>query len=125
MKALFLAGVLLASQAPAGPDRSPLDLALSADGSCAAVANSTSDSVSLVALAAGTVVSEVSVGRRPFAVALSGSRAAVTNLLDDSVTILELPKLAVVVTIPVGDEPRGVVLGKDRAYVALAGDDAI
>src|SRR5687767_7900935 len=91
----------------AGPDRSPLDLALSADGAWAVVANSGSDSVSLVDLAAGKVVAETSVGRRPFAVALAGNRAVVTNLLDDSVTLLELPKLAVVATIPVGDEPRG------------------
>ena len=129
MRPLLLSAVLLTGQAMPGPDRSPLDLALSADGAWAVVANSTSDSVSLVDLAAGKVVAEVPAGRRPFAVALAGRRAVVTNHLGGSVTVLDVdaPRLSVAATIPVGVEPRGVALSKDggRAFVALAGEDAV
>lgn len=77
------------------------------------------------------MVAEVSVGKRPFAVALSrdGKRALVTNWLSDSVTLLDVSSTALKSrrTLPVGDEPRGVVLSPDgaRAYVALAGEDAV
>ncbi len=118
-----------AAQADPGPDRSPIDLALTADGAWAVTANATSDTASLVDLAAGRAVAEVPVGRRPFAVALQGRRAVVTNTLSDSLTILELdpPRLSVLATFPVGDEPRGVVLSRDgsRAFVALGGEDAV
>src|SRR5690606_1400249 len=45
--------------APAEPHRSPIALALSADGSRLLTANQTADSVSLVDPAAGTVLAEV------------------------------------------------------------------
>ena len=54
--------VLLAGAAPdPDRDRSPGDLALSPDGRWALTANRSSDSVSLVDLAAGKVVAEVGV----------------------------------------------------------------
>lgn len=111
------------------PHRSPLDLALTADGRYAVTANSTSDTASLVDLAAGKAVAEVPVGRRPFSVAVAGDRAVVTNWLSDSVTVLSLapPRMEVLATLPVGDEPRGVALSADaaRAFVALGGDDEV
>lgn len=126
---LLLLLLLASAGAQAAPDRSPSDLALTADGAWAVTANATSDTVSLVDLGAGRVVAEVPVGKRPFAVALSGGRAVVTNLLSDSVSLLEVdpPKLSLLATLPVGDEPRGVALSRDgsRAYVALAGEDAV
>ena len=119
----------LLAQADPGPDRSPMDLALSPDAGWAVTANATSDTVSLVDLSAGKVVAEVPVGKRPFAVALSGKLAVVTNTLSDSITLLEVdpPKLSALATIPVGDEPRGVAISKDgaKAIVALAGEDAV
>lgn len=124
MRTILLATLTLAG-ADAGPDRSPLDLALSPDGAWAVVVNSTSNSVSLVDLAAGKVLAEAPVGRRPFSVALDGPRAVVSNLLDDTLSVLELPALNVIATIPVGDEPRGLAISKGKAYVALAGEDAV
>lgn len=132
MRALGLLLLLLpAPQAAEQPDRSPQDLALTPDGRFALTANRTSDSVSLVDLAAGKVVAEVPVGRRPFSVAVAadGKRAVVTNWLSDSLSVLsvEPPQIAVTATIPVGDEPRGVALSPDgaKAFVALAGEDAV
>lgn len=113
------------------PDRSPTDLALSADGRLAVTANNTADSASLVDVAAGKVVAEVPVGKRPFAVALTadGKRALVTNSWGNSVSVLDVTPagLKPVKTIAVGDEPRGVALSRDgaRAFVALAGEASV
>ncbi len=129
MRVLPLAGLLLLGSTPfqEAPDRSPISLALSADGRWALTANATSDTASLVDLSEGKVVAEVAVGKRPFAVAWAQDRAVVTNWMADTVTVLEVapPKLAVVATLPVGDEPRGVAINGTRVYVALAGDDSV
>lgn len=120
------------SAAPAAEkDRSPSDLALSADGRRAVTANATSDTASLIDVANGKVIAEAPVGKRPFAVALSpdGRRALVTNWLSDSVTLLDVSPTALKAarTVAVGDEPRGVTFAADGsvAYVALAGEDTV
>ena len=131
MRLLLLSVLLLAApaagQADPGPDRSPLDLALTADGAWAVVANAGADTASLVDLSTRKAVAEVPVGRRPVAVALDGPRAIVSNALSGTLTVLDLqpPRLAVAATIPVGLEPRGVALRGPRAWVALAGEDAV
>jgi YVTN family beta-propeller protein len=113
------------------PDRSPIDLALTRDGRYALTANATSDTVSLVDLDQGRLVTEVPVGHRPFCVALaqSGRMAVVSNQNDNSISLLDVTPgaLRVTNTIAVGDEPRGVALSPDglRAYVALSGEDAV
>ena len=128
--ALVVAFLALAPRGQAagdGKDRSPSSLALSADGRWAVTANTTADTVSLVDLEQGAVTAEVSVGRRPLAVAWSGKRAVVSNSLSESVTVLEVapPDLHVIGTVAVGYQPRGVAVAGDRAYVALSGDDAV
>jgi YVTN family beta-propeller protein len=111
------------------PERSPMAVAVSADGRIALTANSGSDSATLIDLEAGRALAEVPVGKRPLGVALSrdGKRAVVTNSRSGSLCILDLSPLAVAATVPVGHEPRGVALSPDgaRAYVALAGEDAV
>ena len=112
-------------------DRSPIDLALSADGHWALAANATSDTVSLVDVMAGKVIAEVEVGKRPFAAALSkdGKRAIISNQYADSITVLDVTPngLTIVGTIAVGDEPRGVALNAEgtQAFVALSGEDKL
>jgi YVTN family beta-propeller protein len=132
LSTLLLFGSTLTAFAPAPErDRSPIDLALSADGRYALTANATSDTVSLVDVAAGRLLAEAAVGKRPFAVALSrdGRRAVVSNQYADSVSVLEVgpSSLRVERTIPVGDEPRGVALSRDgaTAFVALSGEDQV
>ena len=112
-------------------DRSPTDLAVSPDGKYALTSNSTSDSVSLIDLASGALVSELPAGKRPFAVAFShdGRQAVVTNQFSDTVSFfgLEASRLKEEGTLEVGSEPRGIAISKDDrfAYVALAGEDAV
>ncbi|HLK59516.1 MAG TPA: beta-propeller fold lactonase family protein [Chthonomonadaceae bacterium] len=131
--------LLLALTLPAVPraprvaalDRSPSDLALSADGAFALSANTTANTVSLVDLKAGRVVAETPAGQGPFCIALArdGRRAVVTNRLSDSLTLFTVSPtgLKAEATFPVGDEPRGVALSPDgkTAYVALAGESTL
>lgn len=124
-------GHTLRQTAPPERDRSPSDLALSADGRWAVTANTTADTVSLLDMTGGKVVAEVPVGKHPFGIAFSrdGKRAIVTNRLSDSVTVLKVTPsaLGVAQTLPVGNQPRGVALSSDggQAFVALSGEDAV
>lgn len=128
-----MAGLALATTAgdPPAKDRSPLALALSADGRWAIVANSGADTAALVDLVEGRVAVEVEVGRRPAGAAISrdATRAVVSNHRSGTVTVLELrpPWVKVAGTIEVGAEPRGVALSPDgaRAFVAVSGEDRV
>ena len=107
------------------PHRSPIALALSADGSRLLTANQTAGTVSLVDPRAGTVLHEVATGEKPAGVALArdGRRAAVTHWYGYDLAVLEVrpDRLEVVGRVEVGPEPRGVVLEPDgaTAYVAV------
>jgi YVTN family beta-propeller protein len=109
----------------ADSDRSPVALALSADGSRLLTANHSSGSVSLVDTTAGKVLAEVKTGDRPAGVALSkdGKRGAVAHWYGYDIAILDIKgaTLTVAGRIEVGPEPRGIVIGPDgkTAYVAL------
>src|ERR1051326_8268345 len=132
---LLLLTLALPSVSTAPPaalsDRSPSDLALSADGAFAVTANTTANTVSLLDLKAGRVVAERPAGQGPFGIALShdGKQAVVTNRLSDSITLYSVSPTGLTpeATLPVGDEPRGVALSPDgkTAFVALAGESAL
>jgi YVTN family beta-propeller protein len=107
------------------PHRSPIALALAADGSRLLVANQTSGTVSLVDPQAGTVLHEIPTGEKPAGVAIAknGSRAAVTHWYGYDLAVLDVgpDRIAVVGRVDVGPEPRGVVIAGDgrTAYVAV------
>src|SRR5687767_7103593 len=89
----LLSSAFLASSAPektTEPHRSPSDITL-LPGQKALTANQTSDTVSLVDLAAGVVLSEVACGPKPSGVAASkdGKRAAASNLWSDSIALFD------------------------------------
>jgi WD40 repeat protein len=116
---------------PSQPHRSPIDIAPIGDGRLALVANHTSDSVSLVDLDQGKVLSETPCGRKPAAIAVSsdGMRAAVSNLWSGTLTLMSIHGETIKTTreIPVGTFPRGLVFSPDNAslFVALAGQDEV
>jgi YVTN family beta-propeller protein len=107
------------------PHRSPIALALSADGTRLLTANQTAGSVSLVDVGTGKVLDEVPTGDRPAGVALSmdGRRGVVAHWYGYDLAILDVgpERLGVVGRVEVGPEPRGVVLAGDgrTAYVAV------
>src|SRR6516162_6325219 len=92
--ACFLANQAGSSAPSPAPERhrSPADLAILPGGQRALTANHTADSVSLVDLAAGKVLTEQACGRKPAGVACApnGLRAAVSNLWSGTVTLLEI-----------------------------------
>lgn len=128
--AFVLLGAVLAGR-PDGsgpgthPDRSPIALALSADGSRLLTANQTSGTVSLVDTAAGKVLAEVPTGEKPAGVAFApnGRRAVVTHRHGYDLAVLDVGPdgLKLAGRVAVGPEPRGVVVAPDgaTAYVAV------
>jgi YVTN family beta-propeller protein len=127
--ALVLTAALARSDDPASrndePNRSPIALALSSDGTRLLSANQTAGSVSLVDTESGRVLHEVATGDRPAGVALSkdGRRGVVTHWYGGDLALLEVgpDRLKVAGRVKVGPEPRGVALAPDgkTAYVAV------
>jgi len=107
------------------PHRSPVALALSADGARLLVANQTAGSVSLIDTRSQRVLDELKTGERPAGVALSadGRRGVVTHWYGYDLAVLALndDHITLVARIGVGPEPRGVALSADgnTAYVAV------
>jgi YVTN family beta-propeller protein len=114
-----------------GPHRSPIALALSADGTRLLTANQTAGSVSLVDTRAAAVLSEVRTGDRPAGVALArdGRHAVVTHWFGGDLALLDVgtDRLEVVGRVALGPEPRGVVLTADgrTAYVAVGASNEV
>jgi YVTN family beta-propeller protein len=107
------------------PDRSPIALALMADGSRLLVANQSAGSVSLVDTKLGKVIRETPTGEKPNSVAVTrdGKLGVVTHWYGYDLAIIDLTddKLAVVGRVEVGPEPRGVVISADgsTAFVSI------
>ena len=115
----------------AGPHRSPIALALSADGTRLLTANQGAGSVSLVDAKAGKVLREVATGEKPAGVALArdGRARVVTHWFGYDVAILDVAddRLDVVGKVEVGPEPRGVAIAPDGkvAYVAVGASNEV
>ncbi|AMV39712.1 beta-propeller fold lactonase family protein [Planctomyces sp. SH-PL62] len=115
----------------AAPHRSPVALALSADGTRLLTANQTAGTVSLIDTASRTVLDETVVGDKPAGVAFApdGRRAIVANWYGYDLAVLEIDgdKLRVASRIEVGPEPRGTAIAADgkTAYVAVGVADEV
>ncbi len=109
--------------------KTPVHMAVSDDGRHLFVVCRHSDSLMIVDAAAGTVLAEVSIGRRPDSLAASpdGKTIYVSNRLDDTLSVIDIARREVVRTVRVGDEPHGVAVAPDgrRIFVANAGDDSV
>ncbi|APW63357.1 beta-propeller fold lactonase family protein [Paludisphaera borealis] len=111
--------------------RSPVALALSADGRRLLTANQTAGTVSLVDAGSAKVLDEIATGDRPAGVAISadGRRGAVAHWYGYDLAVLEIQndKLRVVGRLEVGPEPRGVALSRDgkTAFVAVGVADEV
>ena len=127
--------MLLAADDPGpsveGPHRSPIALALSADGTRLLTANQSAGSVSLVDTQAGKVLHEVKTGEKPAGVAIAkdGRRGVVTHWYGYDLVILDVgaDRLEVAGRVPVGPEPRGVAVSPDgrTAYVAVGASNEV
>lgn len=115
-----------AEPAPTGePNRSPVDVALSPDGSWLVTANQTSHSVSLVNLENQTVLDEISVGDHPAFLALcpDGKTVLVSCEHAGDIEVLNVKdgRLDCVGKIAVGFQPCGIAVASQggRAFVGL------
>ncbi len=109
--------------------KTPVNLAVSANGERIYVVCEHSDSVIVVDSAIGAVVKEIPVGRRPHDAALSpdGTRVYVSNRMSASLSVIDTSDLRVIAEITVGHEPHGVVVdptGKKLVVLNTADDTA-
>ena len=109
--------------------KTPLNLALSPDGTEIYVACEASHTVVIVDPQELRTVAEIEVGHHPNDVTFSpnGARAYVSNRLDDTVSVIHVAGRKVIATVPVGDEPHGVLTdaaGKNL-YVLNTSSDSI
>ena len=76
--------------------------------------------VAVIDTASNTVVTSITVGHEPFAIAMApnGGFAYVTNRADDSISVIDTSVDTVIDEAPVGDTPEGVVAGFGVVYVA-------
>ena len=91
------------------------------------VANTGSNSVSVVDTASGTVTATIAVGRHPVGVAVDPSTrtAYVTNYDDSSVSIIDTASGALVTSVGVGAHPGGVAVDPEaRVAYATNGESA-
>lgn len=103
-----------------GPDRNAVAEELG--GHLAYIANSGSNSVSVIDSVTNTVINTIKVGVRPMNVAVSpdGRHAYITNSGSDSVSVIDTVTNAVINTINVGAEPWDLAISPNgrRAYTA-------
>ena len=105
--------------------RSPISLALSADGTRLLTANQSSDSVSLIDTKSGRLLREIKTGSKPAGVALSrdGHRGVVSHWYGYDLAVLDVSNDSITLAgrIEVGPEPRGVAITSNgsTAFVAL------
>ncbi|MFB3777403.1 MAG: multiheme c-type cytochrome [Bryobacteraceae bacterium] len=94
--------------------KTPLNLAMSPDGSEVYVACEGSDSVAVVSTARQEMVAEIPVGGSPADVTFSpdGRLAFASNRHDDTVSVIDVRARKVTGTLSVGDEPHGVLTDK-------------
>lgn len=99
----------------------PVEVAISSDGSTAAVTNFEGNSVTVVDLVGLTVRGEVAVGEGPHGVAITpdGSTAVVTNVLGGSLSIVDLDAAAQQGTLEIGGVPVGIALTADGSLAVV------
>lgn len=101
---------------------SPAALSQTAASERLVVANSASDTVSVIDASTNAVMATIPVGDRPTGAgaATFGSRVYVTNEMSGTVSIVDAAALAVVATVPVGIRPVGVAASPLGAEVWVA-----
>ena len=109
--------------------KTPLNLAVTADGRELWIACEASDSVIVVDTASRRKAAEIVTGGQATDVTFSrdGSLAWVSNRLGDTVTVVDVAKREVVETFATGDEPHGVLFDAsgENLYVLNTGEDSI
>jgi YVTN family beta-propeller protein len=87
---------------------------MSPDGKRVYVSNGRGGTVSVIDVAADSVITSIPVGTRPWGIALTpdGRRLYTANGPSNDVSVVDTDKLTVVHKIPVGKLPWGVAIGQ-------------
>lgn len=112
------------SQTPPTGFKSPLGLAVDADGRRAYVALQAAASVAVVDLREGKVLREIAVGKGPHDILLHERRLCVSCEDDDCVVQIDLGANVVTKRWPVNQAPRGIVYDADGNRLFVACHDA-
>lgn len=121
--AAALAGSLPAAPVAAAPVwRTPVAVAATADGRHAATANRAAGTVSLLDLAAGTLLDERAIGARPSAIAAAGAGSLVAVCESGDLVLLDAVagRLEERLRVRVGMEPHAVAVTADGATAWVA-----
>jgi YVTN family beta-propeller protein len=88
--------------------------AVSPDGKRVYVSNGRGGTVSVIDVAADSVIASIPVGERPWGIALTpdGRKLYTANGPSNDVSVVDTEKLAVLHKIPVGKIPWGVAIGR-------------
>jgi YVTN family beta-propeller protein len=109
--------------------KTPINLALTPDGSELWVACESSSSTVVIDTSSLEILAEIKIGGQPHDVTFhpDGSRAYVTNRLDDTLSVIDVETRGVVATVEVGDEPHGVLLDApgELIYVLNSSQDSV
>ncbi|MDZ4842787.1 MAG: YncE family protein [Hyphomicrobium aestuarii] len=105
----------------------PFGVTLNADATRAYTANVGSNDVTVVDVEAGKPLASISVGRRPYAIALSLTHGFVTDQYGGTITVFDLATNSVTKTVEACDHPEGIGFdpGRRMVYVACWGDNVL
>jgi YVTN family beta-propeller protein len=127
MRAAFAGAVVLALAAMGAERRaerypSPIELAVSADGSRLYAVCEGTDEVVVFDTAARKILKRIAVGRDPKGLSFSpdGKRLYVTNSWADTVSEIDTASLAVVRNLPAGFEPTSAITDREGRFLYVA-----
>ena len=100
----------------------PTGVAFNEDNGFVYVANTNSNTVSVINPATNTVVATIPVGSTPLGVAFNADNGFmyVTNANSNTVSVINPATNTVTATIPVGSQPRGVAFNPNNGYMYVA-----
>jgi YVTN family beta-propeller protein len=107
---------------------SPSDMAVRSDGAFVYVANSGSDSISVINTSTDTVVATLSVGDYPHRMSVSDGILYITNFTGSNVSMVNVDTNEVLAsTVSVGNYPVGIAVGSDgeKIYVVNNGNESV
>lgn len=112
-----------------GVGLNPWGVAVNPAGSRVYVANSGSDSVSVIDAVSNTAINTVAVGSVPYGVAVNpqDSTVYVGNYRGNSVSVIDAMSNIVIKSVPVGDAPYGIAVNPQgsQVYVANSGSGSV
>ncbi len=87
------------------------------------VANTGSNTVSVINILNNSVVATINVGIKPYYIAHSNGKVFCTNSLTNDVSVIDTSNNTVVATVPVQTYPRSLTIYNGNVYVANFGDE--